>query len=115
MFLMSMLNCCLTCVDNKQRARVGELGLSPAVLSDYGVWKRHMPGGLCEAIPAPTRDSGFSPSACVITAGAWIMVALKCVWSVLRSSSPRSHNREPYCSVEISFSARNKAPHGSSG
>ena len=45
----------------------------------WSAWKRHMPGGLCEAIPAPTRDSGFSPSACVITAGAWIMVALKCV------------------------------------
>ena len=36
-----------------------------------------MPGGLCEAIPAPTRDSGFSPSACVVTAGAWIMVTHK--------------------------------------
>ena len=77
MFLMSVLSCCLTCVDNKQRARVGELGLSPAVLSDYGVWKRHMPGGLCEAIPAPTRDSGFAPSACLVTVGAWIMVTLK--------------------------------------
>ena len=29
---------------------------------------------LCEAIPAPTLDCGLSPSACVVTAGAWVMV-----------------------------------------
>ena len=33
-----------------------------------------MPGGLRETIPATTRDSGFLPSACVVTAGAWIAV-----------------------------------------